>query len=97
MSSDKRTLAELVREDFADTPLTDRLQTMLLTLAIGAFGFMLGVHWFASQAFNALMKTSVFVGELGLQTTYTEAMWTGATVSVACFTLAVFVGRYAET
>lgn len=105
-------LAQAVVDDLTSTDWQTRLQTILLTVGVLAFGFMLGVHFMAQQTFTALTRatshpdgllyeTALAAGDLGLQSTYTNSMKAAMTVAIVGIAMAVLadelsIGRDTE-
>lgn len=78
-----RNTLSAVKADLTAVSWQERVQTMLMTLGILAFGFMLGVHWFAGNTFGLLPPQSMFGTDYGvLQTVYNRAMIAGVTAAV---------------
>jgi len=77
-------LVQAVIGDIRAVGWRKRLQTVALTAGILAFGFMLGVHFYAGTTMSAIPPTTA--ARLGvheaLSTTYENAMKTGAVVAI---------------
>lgn len=83
-SGDDPVIDEIGRElkaDILSAGWRQRLVTMLLTTGVLAFGFMLGVHYFAAATFNALPPLTQVPEYAPLQETYNFVMKAGLFVS----------------
>lgn len=76
-----KALVENVKADLRAVSWQHRLQTMLLTLGILAFGFMLGVHFFAAHTFSMLPPLQDAPEYAPLQRLYRDSMDTGLFVA----------------
>lgn len=72
-----------VKADLTAVSWQTRLQTMLMTAGLLAFGFMLGTHWYAAHTFGVLPPLRFNPEYQPLQTLYNQAMLYGLLVALA--------------
>jgi hypothetical protein len=72
-----------VKADLAEVSWHTRLQTMLMTVGLLAFGFMLGVHFYAAHTFGVLPPLAFNPEYQPLQSLYNTTMKYGTVVALA--------------
>jgi len=96
VSNEPPELVQAVVEDVTGTDWQTRIETIALTVGILAFGFMLGVHFYAATTMNQIPPaTASSVGALQTLTeTYDNAMRGGTVVAIVGIAGSILVGEF---